>query len=401
MKPKLLIITTVHNTLRTILVGQPKFLSQYFEVSLASASSPELSDISDREGVETHAVEMRRGISPLHDIMSIINMVRLIRKLKPDIIQSYTPKAGMVSMVAGWITRVPVRVHTFTGLIFPSRSGLIRKILISIDKLIAKTATHVVPESQGVRADLIAAGIEKGPMQLIGSGNIAGVDTLHMSREAPGVSVEGTEIRAEMVPHNINFLFVFVGRLSQDKGLDELTAALTDMPKNAGLLVVGQIDHSARPSAYVLKRIAENPRIVQLGHLKDIRPILHIADILVLPSYREGFPNVLLEAAAMQVPAIATDISGCNELVEPGVNGWLVPVRNTIALSEAMLDAIGKSPAELKKWGGAARNIVVQNFERQAHLMRLNLFYHNLLEIEHGNEIFPKLHQNEVRVRDE
>ena len=375
----ILISTTVPGTLETILKDQPRYLARYFKVELATSPSESLPNVGLNEGLVVHPVPMTRGISVLDDLVSVLRMVRVLSKVRPALVHSYTPKAGLVTMLAAWMCRVPVRVHTFTGLIFPTEHGLKQKMLIWVDRLICACATHIVPEGLGVKKDLESFRITRKPLRVIGYGNIAGVDTARFAPVATGVAQSADELRARLGLGSDKFLFCFVGRLNKDKGLAELLQAFSALPTTAHLALIGDLDRTAPVDAATLAAIRSHPRAHALGFLGDIRSALGAADLLVLPSYREGFPNVLLEAGAMALPVIATDINGCNEVIEPGFNGWLVPPRDSTALEEAMRQAM-QMPASMRdQMGQNARARIQQRFERQQHWERMVAFYQALL----------------------
>lgn len=376
-KKKLLIVTTTAETLVTILNGQARYLSAWFEVAVSCAADTHLPALRDDEAAPVYVVPMSRGISPLADLRSIADMVRVMRQFKPDIVHSYTPKAGLVAMAAGWLCRVPIRVHTFTGLIFPSASGLKRKLLIAVDALIARLATVVVPESEGVRKDLAAHRIAKRPHDLIGHGNIAGVDTAFFSAKLPEVAERAARIKtAELA--DARFAFCYVGRINRDKGIPELMQAFRDLPADTALLMIGELDATAPPPAEVLERLEADPRIHLLGFQRDVRAFIAAADVLVLPSYREGFPNVVLQALSLERPVIVTDVSGANEITLPGSNGWIVPVRDAEALRGAMEKALGLGAPALARMGEQGRERVALRHERSLYLERLREFYQSL-----------------------
>lgn len=374
------IVTTVPETLASILVGQPSYLAKHFDISLVTSPGSMVGRVRQQEGVPVEIVRMERGINPFKDLISILHMWRTLRRLRPDIVHSYTPKAGLVTMVAAWLGGVPVRVHTFTGLIFPTATGLKQRILIWVDRLICACATHVVPEGLGVQRDLERYSITRKPLKIIGHGNIAGVDTEHFNPEAVGLDVAAAEIKERLnIMDPQAMVFCFVGRLNKDKGIAELFAAFDALPEHAHMLLVGGVDNSAPIPEELQERIKSHPRIHALGFMQDIRAALKLANFLVLPSYREGFPNVVLQAGAMEVPVIATDINGCNEIIEPGFNGWLVPPRDVKALMGAMQDAMKTPSAICNEMGKRARERVQQRFERGQHWERMKFFYQKLI----------------------
>ncbi|WP_257985294.1 glycosyltransferase family 4 protein [Shewanella sp. GutCb] len=370
---KLVIITTVPITLTGILADQPKFLAEHFDVVIISSPEEELKQVSRNECLPIHSVPMQRGISPFKDLISLFKMIKALRKLKPDIVHSYTPKAGFITMLAGFLCRVPVRVHTFTGLIFPTTTGIKQKILIWMDRLICACATTIVPEGNGVKQDLINYGITKKELKVIGHGNIAGVNTDYFNRDV--VINEGTDsaLRTQLNLSKDAFLFCFVGRFTQDKGFFELLEAFNRLPENAHLLLVGAMDERLPLPKEITQSIKNHPRIHDIGWQDDVRPALAVSDVLVLPSYREGFPNTPLQAGAMALPCIVTDINGCNEIITPGINGWLVAAKNCDALFDAMLSSMKAS--NLTKLGENARLAIENKFEKTAHWQKMLDFY--------------------------
>ncbi|MYN13575.1 glycosyltransferase [Pusillimonas sp. TS35] len=379
---KLLVVTTVPETLLTILQDQPRFLAQALGgsiiVELATSPGPDAQCVADAEGVMVHGVPMARGIAPLKDIYAIVRMMHLLRRERPDIIHSYTAKAGLIAMIAGWLCRVPVRVHTFTGLVFPTERGFKRSILIAVDRLVCAAATRVVPEGLGVLADLRDHHITGKPLQVIGHGNIAGVDTRLYDRDAPGLSEAAAALRTQLTIPTDALVYCYVGRLNRDKGLHELLAAFDALPPTAHLALAGALDITAPISPYEQNLIASHPRIHALGFMQDVRPLMTMSDVLVLPSYREGFPNVVLQAGAMALPVIATDINGCNEVITPNHNGWLVPPHDTPALRIAMEAAANLTSEQRREMGIQARIRIQQRYERDTHWQNMLAFYRQL-----------------------
>lgn len=372
--PKLLIVTTVPQTLATILRDQPRFLSQQFDVTLATSPGDEVAAVARNEQRPVELVPMARGVNPIADLTSIARMVRLIRRLRPDAVHAYTPKAGLVTMVAAALCRVPVRIFTFTGVMFPFHSGFKRWLLIWLDRLITSFATCVVPEGEGVKRELLKFAITNKPLEVIGHGNIAGVDTDFFDPYSGGVEEASERLAVQLGLGVDDRIFCFIGRLSREKGLFELAQAFLTLPRSARLLIVGALDERAPIDAHALS-ILDHPRIHRLGFHNDVRPALAASDVLVLPSYREGFPNVMLQAAAMRLPVIATDICGCNEFVVPGVNGWLVEPRDAEALAAAMREALALPADALKAMGEAGRRRVKERHERRAFWDSLRRFY--------------------------
>ncbi|MFT0547428.1 glycosyltransferase family 4 protein [Allopusillimonas ginsengisoli] len=377
--PKFLIVTTVPETLITILKNQPKFLAtalaERVAVELVTSPGAECSAIEQIEGLPVHPVHMVRGISPLKDLLSLLSMIRLLLRIKPSMVHSYTAKAGLITMLAAWICRVPVRIHTFTGLVFPTQTGMKQIILIWTDRLTCACASTIIPEGQGVKDDLMRFSITRKPLNLIGHGNIAGVDTVHFHRPAENVPEQSRDLARKLGLSGQEFIFCFVGRLNRDKGIAELLEAFGTLPEYTRLILIGALDLTAPICEQDQLIINQHKRIHALGFFTDIRPALHLANVLVLPSYREGFPNAVLQAGAMELPVIATDINGCNEVVKPSMNGWLVPPRSAGALHDAMRTALDTPPLMRRRMGVLARQRIVQRFEQKQHWRNMANFY--------------------------
>lgn len=360
MKSKILVITTVPETLETILQGQLNFLSKHHD--MYAVSSPSMAKVSKNESVKCYEVKMYRGIAPLKDIVSIYKLFKIIKRLKPDVCHSYTPKAGLVTAIAAFLCRVPTRIHTFTGLIFPTKKGLVKFVLKSLDKLVVGLNTKIVCEGKGVLTQLLDNGFNQSKLSIIGNGNIAGVDLNYFTNQ-----------------NNYNYSsgknFIFIGRLNKDKGVFELLESFSKLPKNNTLTIVGSIDESAPPEQISLDKIYSLDNVVFLGFLKDIRGALGEADCLILPSYREGFPNVVLQAGAMGKPCIVTNVPGSNEIIMHGINGWVVSPRNIDELELAMLQFIQLSDKEIQSMSNNARVNICEKYCRDFYLKELLSFY--------------------------
>lgn len=334
---KIIRSSTVPGSLNTFCKGLLRELINIDSYDVIAVSSPgvELDEIAEREGVRTYAVPMERHISPFKDLKSLWGLIKVFRKEKPAMVHSMTPKAGLLSMMAAWFTRVPVRVHTFTGLVFPTATGLKQKILIFTDRLTCSCATHIVPEGEGVKNDLINYKITNKPLKVLGYGNVRGIDLEHYNPALSDVQVEAKKIRKNGV-----FTFVFIGRLVKDKGINELVkvfSRLHEQHPNTRLLLVGSYEEKLDPlNPETLSEIERNQAIEAVGRQSDVRPWLAASDVFVFPSYREGFPNVVIEAGAMGLPSIVTDINGSREIIKDGVNGIIIPPCQSDTLLRAM-----------------------------------------------------------------
>lgn len=338
MPPKLIRTSTVPLSLNLLLKGQLRFLSAHFEVVAVSSSGEDLAVVQNREGVRTETVEMERKISPVKDVISLYQLIQLFRKEKPHIVHSITPKAGLLSMLAAKIAGVPYRVHTFTGLIFPHTTGWKQQLLIQTDRLLCRAATHIIPEGEGVKRDLQKYKITNKPLHILANGSVNGIDLQEWNPENV-VREEQGKLRTSMEIQPVDFVFVFVGRMVPDKGIEELIAAfdaVSQKNEKCKLLLVGPAEkESQQLKPETLHQIKSHPKIRWVGFQADVRLYLSVADVLVFPSHREGFPNVPLQALAMGKPVIATNIGGCNEIVH-SKNGILIPKKNSEELQKAM-----------------------------------------------------------------
>lgn len=376
---KIIRTSTVPSSLNTFCRGLLKELHEEdgYEVVAVSSPGKPLDEIAQHEKVKTIAVAMERHISPLRDLRSLWRLTKVFREEKPTIVHSITPKAGLLSMTAAWFARVPVRVHTFTGLVFPTAKGLTQKILILTDRITCACATHIVPEGEGVKNDLINYRITHKPLKVLGHGNIRGIDLDHYNPQLPEVQAEAAKIRKPGL-----FTFVFVGRLVRDKGINELVDAferLNNEYPDTRLLLVGPKECNLDPlNQNTLVKIEKNKNIETVGSQSDVRPWLAASDVFVFPSYREGFPNVVIEAGAMGLPSIVTDINGSREIIIEGKNGTIIPTHNIEALYKMMKWMI-VNPNRCSKMSSNARALIKSRYEQNYVRMCLKDYYKEIV----------------------
>jgi len=356
-------------------------LCKKYEVVVLSSPGPELTEAGEVPGVRTIAVPMERHISIVNDCKSLWKIWRVFRKEKPTMVHSMTPKAGMLCMVAAWLAGVPVRVHTFTGLVFPTATGLKRRILMATDWLTCACATHVIPEGEGVKNDLLNNGITRKPLRVLGYGNVRGIDLDYFCND--NVNVNGN-VNLNLNGNVRGGRFLFVGRIVRDKGINELVRAfcrLHEQLPHTKLWLVGPYEDNLDPiSEEARKAIAENDGIEAVGPKrgKDLLKYYAAADCFVFPSYREGFPNTVLEAGAMGLPSIVTDINGSREIIKEGENGLIVPPRDEDALYDAMLRMVNDTEARTAM-AGNARKMIADRFEQGFVRKCLYDFYDEIL----------------------
>lgn len=377
-KIKIIRTATVAMSLNILLKGQLKFLNEEFEVVAVSGQDAHLNEVENRENVKTLSLKMERKIHLINDFISLIKMCGLLKREKPQIVHSITPKAGLITMLAAKIIGVPVRIHTFTGLVFPSRNGFLKQILIWMDKLICYCATDVIAEGNGVKQDLIKFKISSKPIKIIANGNVNGVDLNYYSAEIIQSNIK--KIKSELNLEN-DFVFVFVGRITKEKGIEELILAFEKLNliyNNVSLLLIGDFEDKHLLNKKVINEIVNNPKIISLGFKDDIRPYVALSNILVLPSYREGFPNVVLQASALGIPSIVTDINGSNEIIKNGINGYICQSKDINSLFEKIELAV-KNKIHLKLLGENAKLEVCKKFSNQLVWQELLKFYKNRL----------------------
>ena len=359
---KLIRTSTIPASLENLLKGQLKMLSKYYNVLAVSSPGDDMETIEEREGVRTIAIPMERRISLIKDFISLIRLIVLFAKERPDMVHSITPKAGLLSMLAAWITRVPVRMHTFTGLVFPTATGKMQKLLIAMDRLTCFCATHINPEGEGVKRDLVNYNITSKPLHIIANGNVNGIDLEYFDK-TPEVVEKACSYKKEGT-----FTFCFVGRMVRDKGINELVHSflrLYQKDERVRLLLVGPFEKELDPVLpEVEEHILHHPGICYMGYQNDVRPFLVASDALVFPSYREEFPNVVIQAGAMGLPAIVTDINGCNEIVLPDLNGVIIPSKDEQALYESM-KYFASHPVEVERMAANARPLIASRYEQR------------------------------------
>ena len=381
-KKKIIRTATIPLSLDLFCRGLFKELSDQYEIVVLSSPQPELEKIREREGVRTIAVPIRRKIAPMHDLVSLVRLIVAFLKERPDMVHSITPKAGLLSMLAAWLTRVPVRVHTFTGLIFPYETGWKHRLLMMTDRITAACATHVIPEGKGVKNDLLRFHITQKPLRVLGNGNLRGIDLNYYAR-TDDTEHKAAALRESLGIREDDFVFVFVGRLDRDKGLDDLVGAfrlLEQEYNHLHLLLVGAEEPDGKTLLEKTRDYLSHSDHIHLsdGWQDDVRPWYAASDVLVLPSWREGFPNVVIEAGAMELASIVTNINGCREIVTNHKNGLVVPAKDVESLYFAMKSFVDR-PERVRQIASKARMMAgryEQGFVREC----LDEFYMEVLK---------------------
>lgn len=369
MKQKIIRITTVPGSLLGLLKGQLNFMSTHFNIlGISSNGNGLLKEMGNLEGIKTIPVEMTRKITPFKDIVAVIKLYKIFKKEKPDVVHTHTPKAGTVGMIAAKIARVPNRLHTIAGLPLVEANGHKRILLNLVEKITYSCATKIYPNSYGLKNIILKHNFTKEEkIKVLGNGSSNGIDTNYFNPALFSNSDEDI-LKEKLKIKSSDFIFIFIGRLVTDKGINELIRAfkkLNDTNSNIKLLLVGPYEHDMDPLLpETIHAINNNENIISAGWQNDVRPFLSISNVLVFPSYREGFPNVVMQAASMNLPCIVTNINGCNEIIKDNINGTIIPVKKYKRLLEAMSTYLKKDKKELNAMGNKSREFIINNFDQ-------------------------------------
>ncbi|SFN86404.1 Glycosyltransferase involved in cell wall bisynthesis [Algoriphagus ornithinivorans] len=338
--PKLIRITTVPLSLNLLLSGQMKYMKEKgWEVIAVSSDGKEIPQVEKREGVKHITIPFTRKITPFQDLKCVWKLYQLFRNEKPDIVHTHTPKAGLLGMIAANLAGVKIRIHTLAGIPAMAAEGQKKGLLESAEKWTYSNATEVWPNSHGLKNFVIEKELSsERKLKVIGSGSSNGVDLAKYNRSA---LKENHLVAATMriLPGEDDFLILAVGRLVKDKGIEELVRAFlaSKIVSSSKLVLLGSFEQDLNPlSPEIIQTIQDHPRIVQIDWTDHVAHYMALADVLVHASHREGFPNVLLEAGAMQLPVICSDIIGNSDIISQQKTGLIFPVKNEEVLREAL-----------------------------------------------------------------
>lgn len=375
---RLVHVTTIPMTL-AFLRGQAARLARSgIAVHAISSPGPELDAFGAAEGVPVTGVEMARAITPARDAGAVVRLARALRAIRPDVVDAHTPKAGLLAMAAATLVGVPARVYHLHGLRFVTERGWRRAVLRLAEQAACALAHRVIAVSPSVREIAVTERVCRARriVVLLG-GTVNGVDAARFAPREPGARGAA---RARLGIPERALVVGFVGRLARDKGIAELAGAWATLRGDAALhlVVVGPEDAADPPPAAALAALRADPRVHLLGFAGDVAPLYAAMDVVALPSYREGFPQIALEAGAAGLPVVASAVSGCVDAVRDGVTGRLVPARSAPALAAA-LRAYLDDPAARRAHGEAARRRVVAEFDRAAVCDALAAELHGLL----------------------
>lgn len=379
---KRLLFTVTSDMSLVLLGGFPEYMaSQGWDVHVA-CSPGEKAAVFQQKGVTLHTVPMRRDPSPVKDFMGVIAWVRLLLRLKPDVISYGTPKAALLAAIASFITRIPRRIYHLRGLRLEGTVGFSQTVLTVLEKLTSALSHKVLAVSKSLKEEYIARKLApESKMVVLGQGSSNGVN-IQRFMHRPNAETKFKLLRELELQDNLTTIG-FVGRLTKDKGLSELTEA-RDILISRGVphqfLIVGGIDTNLDTSDPVLNErssLTGYPLRIT-GFVDDTAPYYDLIDLLVLPTYREGFPNVILEAAASGKPSITTKATGAKDSVQDSVTGYLVPVGDSQLLASRIEEMV-RNPTLRTTLGKNAFEYATNGFEQKNFWKLSNEFYEQQL----------------------
>ena len=366
---RLMVITTVDDTIGTFFASQIRLLAEDgFHVHAVCAPGPGLDKLKGLHGVRTHAVPMKRRPDPLRDTVSLIQLVRLMRRIRPDVVHAHTPKAGLLGMAAARAAGVPVRLYTIHGLPLLTRQGKMRRVLEFAERASCALATKAYSVSPSLEKLVVEMGLcSAEKLSTLGDGSCAGIDLERFNPTADWTERAAAVRRTYGIPKRA-LLLSFVGRIARDKGIAVLASAWEELARKCPrlhLLLAGGEDSSDPVPEPILNQLRNHKRVHFTGHWAgDVPSIYAATGITVLPTFREGLSQVALESAAMGVPIVSTRIPGVVNSVLDGVTGLLVPAGETKPFVEAVLRLV-HSPALRATLGNAAREHVRTRFSEE------------------------------------
>lgn len=362
MSPRLTFVVTHPITADLLLRGQLRHLrGEGFDVTVIASPGPELERVAAREGVVTIGVEMSRSLRLWEGPRALLEMLRAVRASRPDLVNASTAKGGLLGMLASRALGVPARVYLVRGTLLETARGAARAALLATERMAFACATHVVFVSDSLRDVYRSLGILGAKPHSVIPSN--GVDAQRFGPRAQ-TRRERERVRGELGIPEGAVVIGFVGRLVADKGVLELLNAarsVTQRNPKARFLIVGGDLAGDRLPEHLARRLENDPTMILAGKQSDVAPYYAAMDLLAFPSYREGLPNVVLEAAACELPAVGFRTTGVRDAIEHGKTGLVVPTRSADGLA-AGLSRLADDAAEREAFGRAARERVLARF---------------------------------------
>ncbi len=359
-------------TIKAFLIPHIKELKNNNDITI-------ISNIDDGDAIEgipgtkLLSVTIERKISFIHDLLALINLYRIFKREDFDIIHSVTPKAGLLAMLAGYFSRTPIRVHTFTGQVWATKSGTKRRLFRFFDKVIARAATNILVDSKSQRQFLLQERVvSENKSKVLANGSICGVD---VEKFSPNKSVRA-RIRNELGINDGALVYLYLGRLSRDKGILDLVHAFSDLSKkyqDIHLVIIGPDEDNLQEEIENIGASSKK-KIHIMGYTDIPQEYMAAADIFCLPSYREGFGNVIIEAGATGVPAVGCNIYGVKDAIQDGITGLLYEPRNIKELENKMQRFID-DPALRKRMGKKASEYARNKFNEHDVVIAQRKYY--------------------------
>lgn len=349
---------TVPQTASTLLRGQLRYMRDAgWDVHLAVSPGRGTDLVRERESVEVHELPMAREIALKSDFKALRKWLRLLREVRPAVTNVSTPKAALLGSIASFIHRVPKRVYLVRGLRFENEQGVRRAILWAMERLTIALSTHTLVVSESLRDEMVAARLSKRHrLRIIGAGSSNGVQGEEIRRKV--VAIDRDVVRAEMGIPQGTVVVCFVGRLAIDKGITDLTDALA-APEATGIHLLSLGDTEDPEVVERLRTLGD--RWHDQAWRDDVTPVLAASDVLCLPTYREGYPNVVLEASAAGLPVVTTNATGARDSVIDGKTGFIVDVGDSVALANR-LTALAEDADLRLRLGEAAQRRAFTDF---------------------------------------
>jgi len=376
---RLAYIVTHPMSARYLMAGQLNYMrDRGYEVRLISSPGPDLDVVAERERVHVIPIPMAREIHPWRDLLSLLRLFMVLLRVRPHIVNAGTPKAGLLGMMAAWLSGVPVRVYHLRGLRLESEKGIKRFVLFIAEYVAAACAHEVIAVSHSLRDEYLKLGFTSpSKIRVLGNGSSNGVSVARFANQEEHASLLRQQLS---IPGGVPVIG-FVGRITADKGIIELCLAFEKILsefQDARLLLVGALEKSDLPTDSCLRFIREHPQVIETGFVSDVAPYYALIDVLVIPSFREGFPNVSLEAACAGVPVVATRTTGCVDAVIDGVTGILVPIKDVRSLSDTIRSYMRDSDLR-QRHGQAGRERARRSFDSKKIWRALADEYEHLL----------------------
>jgi glycosyltransferase involved in cell wall biosynthesis len=375
-KKKICFVTAAEITVKVFLVNHLKALSTQYDISVVTNTNNV--NFLEPSGLRLNILPLfiERAISPIRDMFALFKLIVLFRRYRFEAVHSVTPKAGLLSMFAAFLVRIPVRIHTFTGQVWVNRKGIMRWCLKTADRVIAYCATHILVDSHSQRDFLIRERVvSESKSHVIANGSICGVDTKRFTPDLESRKI----LRDTFSINESDVVFLFLGRLTIDKGLLDFAqafASVADTFKNTHLIIVGPDEEDMK------KRITEccgkcSDNLHFEAFTEEPEKFMTAADVFCLPSYREGFGMAVIEAASTGVPSIGTDIYGIKDAIDEGTTGFLYTPGNVEELTEKMLKMI-QEPEIRRKMGKESRERVIRSYSKELVTAALVDYYDSL-----------------------